>query len=565
MIMDSSPATLRELFEGKYFRIPRYQRPYSWERIHLEDFWHDAVQSRSKEDYFIGSLVASKPRKEHVYAVVDGQQRITTAAIVLCALRNALQKEGLNDLADGIHTLIERRNIRNRFQFILTTESSYPFLQEHILKRGTPELETSVGPEEEAIKAAADFFASKFSEVVKSVRTDSSLSIEQQTSSIADKLEVIRDQILSLQVIFVELEDEDDAYLVFETLNTRGKDLRVSDLVKNLLLRLKRPTNEGLDAGKEKWNRILEILEESEAGIKADAFLHHSWLSRRDFVAQKKLFKEIKKTVTKQSVDTFLDELVRDAELYRVLHEPNFRKRKWNLQEKPLKDALVNIDKFGIKLSVPLILALIRDWNAGALNLATVRDTVAAIESFHMVFNAVTEQRATGGLAMMFASLSNQLSNAKPNEKKAICAQARNKLRECIPDFETFRLAFRKIVYTKSQTKHKALVRRILERISEYRNWPTNAADLTVEHFASQSGKHLQESVLGQIGNLLLVPPKLNNEKLRDKAPAEKRSILLKHQFPIPNPMTTGNWERADIERHTDELAELCYNHIWRI
>jgi len=289
MFMDSKPWTVRALLEGKYFKIPRYQRPYSWEKSHLEDFWQDAVQSRSDEDYFIGSVVASKPRKEQVYAVVDGQQRLTTGIILLCVLRNALATEEHQDLAQGIHTLVERTNIRNKQQYVLTTESSYPFLQESILKFGSPELTDRVGPEEVALQAAYEFFTEKITAVTDSVKNDSSLSAAERHKEIADKLESIRDQVLSLQVIFVELENEDDAYLVFETLNTRGKDLRVSDLVKNLVLRRKRPTNEGVDVAKDKWNTILKTLQESEAGIRVDAFLHHSWLSRHEFTAQKKL------------------------------------------------------------------------------------------------------------------------------------------------------------------------------------------------------------------------------------------------------------------------------------
>ncbi len=361
MIIESKPWQVGSLLEGKYFQIPRYQRPYSWERSHLEDFWRDAIQDRGQEEYFIGSIVAAKPRNESVYAIVDGQQRLTTITILLCAIRNACAKENATDLADGTHTLIERKNRENKLQYVLTTETSYPYLQEHIQSRMPPELEGGVGSEDEALKVAKDFFVNHITEVIESVRSNGSLSEQQTRKEIAKRLRQIREKVLSLQVIFVELEDEDYAYLVFETLNTRGKDLRATDLIKNLVLRLKRPTNRGVDVAKDRWTQLIETLEESEKGIRVDAFLHHSWLSRNDFVAQKKLFMVVKRQVNKSIVDSYLEDLTTDATLYRVLYEPDFRQQKWLQQEFGIKKALTAIDIFGVRLSVPLILTLLRD------------------------------------------------------------------------------------------------------------------------------------------------------------------------------------------------------------
>ena len=72
---------------------------------------------------------------------------------------------------------------------------------------------------------------------------------------------MFRDKLLGLKVIFVELDNEDDAYLIFETLNTRGKDLSPSDLVKNLLTRYIKPKNPDIDSVKIIWSRIVENIE----------------------------------------------------------------------------------------------------------------------------------------------------------------------------------------------------------------------------------------------------------------------------------------------------------------
>jgi uncharacterized protein with ParB-like and HNH nuclease domain len=94
------------------------------------------------ENYFIGSMVTFKSGSQR-YGVVDGQQRLTTITILLAVLRNRLKKLGFVDLAKGIQNQIERKNIDNKPEYILTTESSYPFFQEYILKFGEPELSVS--------------------------------------------------------------------------------------------------------------------------------------------------------------------------------------------------------------------------------------------------------------------------------------------------------------------------------------------------------------------------------------------------------------------------------------
>jgi uncharacterized protein with ParB-like and HNH nuclease domain len=565
MIIDSKPWQIGSLLEGKYFQIPRYQRPYSWEKSHLEEFWQDAIQDREEVDYFIGSIVAAKPRNEVVYAVVDGQQRLTTITILLCVLRNAFQRENLVDLSQGTHTLIERKNRENVNQYILTTQTSYPYWQEHILKYGDAELDGGAGPEEEALAYAKSYFEERILEVVSAIRNNPSLSQSKKTAQIEKNLKSLREKLLSLLVIFVELEDEDDAYLAFETLNTRGKDLRATDLVKNLVLRLKKPSNRGVDVAKDKWQKMSELIEDSDATIRLDTFLHHSWLSRNEFVAQKKLFISVKKRVDKASVDDYLDELVGDAKIYRFLYETETREKKWIQQEFAIRDAIEAVGQIGVRISLPLILAVVRDWQDGAMAIPGVRDILRTIESFHFIYNAVTEQRVTGGLAMMFATQAWEFSQSPPNSKVAKCREIRKKLKERLPSLDAFKLAFNRIVYTKAQTKQKNLVKYILGRIAAHNSWTLDRRALSIEHLSSQSSS-IAPSIVGQIGNLLLVPGDFNNEKLADRPVPDKIRLLKKAQIPIPDTMgNSKKWDEMAIASHTEELAELCYNKIWRL
>src|SRR5690606_8038997 len=117
----------------------------------------------------------------------------------------------------------------------------------------------------------------------------------------------------------------DDAYLIFETLNTRGKDLATSDLVKNLLTKLLKQKGAEVDAAKEKWNRVRKLIQESSEDLSLDIFIHHYWLSKHGYVALNKLFPTIREKIQAEGDDSsakakiLLDDLVRQAPHYRSL------------------------------------------------------------------------------------------------------------------------------------------------------------------------------------------------------------------------------------------------------
>src|SRR5262249_31922012 len=76
MKIESTDQDIRNLLSSGYYLIPRFQRPYSWTRENIQEFWDDIVRDRPI-DYFIGSMVAFKEGNQR-YGVVDGQQRLTT-------------------------------------------------------------------------------------------------------------------------------------------------------------------------------------------------------------------------------------------------------------------------------------------------------------------------------------------------------------------------------------------------------------------------------------------------------------------------------------------------------
>ena len=191
----------------------------------------------SDTDYFIGSIVVFDLGND-TFGIVDGQQRLSTITMVLCALRNALYDEGFDGLAKAVHQLIERPDINNKPRFVLSTESSFPYFQEYIQKHGEPDLQVQTGDEEKDIARAFRQIRQYIEETVQSIKSDPTLNNENKKNQIQEKLTSIRDRILNLKVIFIEVDNENDATTIFETLNTSGKDLNVADLLKAHLTRL---------------------------------------------------------------------------------------------------------------------------------------------------------------------------------------------------------------------------------------------------------------------------------------------------------------------------------------
>jgi hypothetical protein len=567
MKIESTDQDIRNLLSSGYYRIPRFQRPYSWLREHIQEFWDDIIRD-NPSDYFIGSMVVFKEGNQR-YGVVDGQQRLTTITILLSVLRNTLDKLRMTDLASGIHGLIERRNIDNKEEFVLSTESSYPFFQDHILKRGEPELAVAPMREEENLRAAFDQLKSLVGSVVDGINNDEGLTAEQKEELLKRRLTEIRDALLDLKVIFVKMDNEDDAYVIFETLNTRGKDLSLTDLVKNHVTKHLKTKSVSVDQPKVKWTRVLETIEGSSCELSTDTFIHHFWLSRYDYLPAKRLFKELKRRIGKTETKRFLDDLVADATLYRGIHEVPYGK--WSKQERRIAEGLQALQLFRVAQQTPCVLSLVRAYRGKKINRKHIEDAVVAIEKFHFLFTAATSQRSSGGISGMYASLGRRIFEALDMAAALdVIKELKTKLRERIPSLEEVKALFPDMLYTERLTKHRNLIKYVLAGFDKrVPSWVTADVDaMTIEHLVPQScigTGDFSERVIGQLGNLILVSTEMNS-KLSDKPFAEKKRILLAAGCKLPPKIAAAtDWTANDIKARTQDMTVEAYKKVWKI
>ncbi len=559
--------SVKNLLEKAFYKIPRFQRPYSWDRENVEDFWNDTVVA-ADPDYFIGSFVLYRSKSDpDLLFIVDGQQRLTTITLLLSATRDAFQELGFTHLANSVQKLIEREDINSELRFVLDSETQYPYLQEQIQKHGAKESAKPVGSDQQALKAAFDFLKTQIVQALSAIDSDTTIAASKKSDTKKKKLIEVRDKVLRLQLITVQLDKDDDAYLIFETLNTRGKDLTVSDLVKNHLTRLLKPTHKDVDTTRDKWNSILDLFHNSEAPININRFLHHSWLSRNVYTTEKKLFKEIKKSVNKASATQFLLQLVSDAQLYRQLLDPGTHK--WDKSERVLADSIRALNVFRVVQPVPMMLSLLREYRDKGITLKQAKQTFQSMENFHVQFTGVTSQRTGGGTAFMYALSARQLlETASKDDKNKVISDFIAKLRDRVPSYEEFEAAFSEITFTADNTRQRALVRYLLRRIDQHlRSGASPDYELlTIEHLAPQSAEgktSVTASAIGMMGNLLLTPEALN-DKLANKVFGDKISILKESEVPLDEALQSATkWDDAEIIARTKHLAKRCYEKIF--
>lgn len=532
MKIESADLSVENLLTGNYFTIPRFQRPYSWEEDNVLDFWTDVTENTTP-DYFIGSMVVYRQAK-NTLGVVDGQQRLTTIMIFLCALRDAFFKLGDSDKADGLHGFIERRNKDNKDMFVLQTESSFPYLQEKILKKGEPELNIELGREEQALGKACAIFDQNIQEKFRSIDDDPTIRRSKKVKQKIEWLTEARDAVLELSIILVTLANEDDAYLIFETLNTRGKDLALSDLVKTLFARNLKARGD-VDHVKIKWNEVLETIFNSSADLSPDDFIVHSWQSRFDAVTKVKAYPRIRETITQKNATDHLNDFIFDADCYRRIFEPSYG---WTKSQIPIQQSLEAFRLFKLVQPTPALLSLVRAYQKKKIKLRSVKKALLAIENFHFGFTAVTSSRSSGGISGMYSSFGRKLFDA--TDASVASEEIRflvGKLRERVPFPSEFDAGFEQIIYTNSATSQRGLVRYILLKINSYEKSPhlgtTN--ELTIEHLVPQDqiGEKWPEDIIGQLGNLVLVDEE-TNEQLGTKSFSDKKKILLDRGYQVP-------------------------------
>ena len=271
----------------------------------------------------------------------------------------------------------------------------------------------------------------------------------------------------------------------------------------------------------------------------------------------------------KRNVKAFLDDLVHDSKIYRSIHETSFGK--WSKQENRIEEALRALMLFKVRQQTPCVLSLVRAYRTGKIRKRHLEDSLIAIEKFHFLFTAITSQRSSGGISAMYASLARRISEATDShEIVRIINDMKDKLRKRIPSVDEVQALFPEHIYTYNFTKERKLLKYILVCFDRHVNTSTTIdyEKMTIEHLIPQSSisaTGYKDEIVGQIGNLIIVPDDINF-KLKDKSFTEKKALLQAEGASIPLEISEAEeWNKEKIETRTRKLVNQAYTEVWRI
>jgi len=547
-ILDATNKSVSDILKQNY-TIPRFQRPYSWGREEIDLFYDDITTDSSQ--YFIGHMVTYRI-SDDTKGVIDGQQRLTTITLILCAIRNKFIQLGEDNLTKGVQTYIQFKDRDGILQNVLSSESSSPFIKKAF--QDVPEdidhpIETTPETEEEKnLKLAFIQINEKIDLVLNKYRR------QDHKKSFLKKL---RDGVLGAVFIYVELDNEDDAYTIFQTLNSTGKDLDLSDLIKSQLLKLLRSRDVTYDSYKDMWRNMIFALNKN--AVSPDTFFQHFWVSRNGLITKSRIFKLFKQMVSnKPTAKKMLESIVDDSKTYIFLEDPAASDL---LTDASVRDALEALKIFKVTLAHPFLLSMLRSYKEKCVSLKNVRECLERIEKFHFLYTAITSSRASG-ISNKYAAYAKRLFEAQTTDEK------NNVVRELdfsdkIPTFEECKEQFEQIIFYEGHTTYKKVVRYILTEIDRYLKpadgRSTDYNTMTVEHIISQNQKSIGTDI-GMLGNLILVDgptqEELKTKPLNTKIEILNRRGFDKDKFCLSSEFKGKEW----INDRTEKLCKLMYD-----
>lgn len=434
--------------EDEQFRIPHYQRPYSWSWEQVDDLWDDLL-ANAATGHFLGSLVLAS-ENESKPQVIDGQQRLTSLLILLSVLRDACLEREMIKEAQKIQT----RMIADQFadgdaQYKFKTGAvNWPVFRDFILReRDDPKRRRAgdVASLPANLRERNKPLLSNLSRMTTHVNDKlAALEVSQQPAWLS---KFISDLMERVELVVIEVKELSDAFLLFETLNDRGLQLSAADLLKSHLLgqfAKNYTSEEDVDEAASHWD---EMLEDLGPGVDVSRFLRHYLLGYMPSVKKDEVFGHFKTLITKRDPQWVLDELRAVARLYGEFENPA------KVSHPPTRHVLTDLQTLRATTCYIALLPARRYLSesefiefARLAEILTYRySTVVGLGTNEI------ERRYRDAAQLLIASKGAELS------------KARQILVDAMPDSQTFRVAFGKM---RMGTQY--ILRYTLRRIEQY-------------------------------------------------------------------------------------------------
>ncbi len=337
--MEAFPSQIIQFFNGfKQGVIPLFQRPYEWKPKNWEVLWEDVLEryeASTEASHFMGAIVTMPARSVPVgvakHLVIDGQQRLTTLALLLCAIRDELPPTAKKE-----HDRIQDFYLTNAgydgwdyFKLLPTQDDRDGF---RVLVTAAEAGAHSATQMQNAYR----FFCQKIQEI------DS----EGNPIDIAKLLETIERKLI---IVSINLGETEDPYLIFESLNAKGSPLTQADLVRNYFLMKFQVT------AQEEIYRELWLPMQRRLGDNLTEFMRHYLMRNGEEVLKDDVYSQLKKRVqdlSENDVKSALEAMHRMSIYYLRLIKPNEE------NDPDIQASLLRLAKLDVTTSYPLTLKL---------------------------------------------------------------------------------------------------------------------------------------------------------------------------------------------------------------
>ena len=492
--MDARKGNIYEILNGnKQFLIPVYQRYYSWDIEQCTRLWNDIVemQKKGKVGHFVGSIVniaeQAMPTGVQKYMIIDGQQRMTTLSLLLLSLRDYAIKNPDDTTINARR--IDNMLLKNEYESgderykLLLTETDRDILMRLVEEKPIPEDTRS------RLLDNYKFFAGKIA--------DKELQPAEVYESIG-----------KLQIVNITLDRTvDDAQAIFESLNSTGKELSESDLIRNYVLMGLEPTEQTY-VYEHLW-RPMELLfvYETQDSVMDRFFRDYLTMKITRIPKQDRVYEEFKLYHLNCEFGT-IRELCQDLITYAKYYTDMVFKRSSN---PALKSLYEDINDLRMEVSYPFLLKVHNDYAEGIISEDDLKLIIRLCISY--VFRRSICDIPTNSLNKTFATLRNEIrQDDYVNSIKAFFVM-RDDYKE-FPNDDKFTAAFvSRDIYTMRSRNF------ILSHLENYGNKaPIIIENYTIEHIIPQNSslspewqqmlganwREVQKTYLHTIGNLTL-------------------------------------------------------------
>jgi uncharacterized protein with ParB-like and HNH nuclease domain/alkylated DNA nucleotide flippase Atl1 len=552
---------LKQLVQGeKQFRVPLWQRQYTWRIADHRLLWRDILEQYARTEdaagasnsgHFLGSIVLSPLPSAASgvasYLVVDGQQRLTTLMLLLCAIRDAAAKTDSRAIEryDELYLINKFQQGEAAYRLVPTQADRDAFFA-CVMRSGSEGGQDPIGQ-------AYRFFRSH----VELLGPDEEpLDLNRLTGIVVERLAVVD----------ITTGQGDNAHRIFQSLNATGVNLTQADLLRNLIFMLL-PTR-AARVYDEVWRPMERLIgfDNLEGLARVD-------LQRRGIdVAVDDVFRRHQDRLENMpGGEEAIEEAVRDLALrarhYKRLIDPAAE------DDPEVRGGLLRLRRWGAQTSYPVLMAAYDLRERGLLPVEGLREVVSYIESF-----LVRRQLAgvpTNALNRLFVQFVAQLPQDATFPQAL--RQELSRQRRYWPNDEQLREAIRtRPFYFSGRGPQRKL---ILERLEESYGHPERIdfenTDLTIEHVLPQTlseewREHLtslgqdpdevHQSLVHTLGNLTLTA---FNGRLSNNPFERKRQIYGASHLELNRALTAQDaWGRDEIMARADELADHAIK-IW--